>query len=257
MVADALSRPPDALNIVTKIQLTGSLRASLCHNYGQDAFCSEVLDKLRNAEEITVGTRQYKIFTTLLKVKEAQDPHWRYVVPKDNKETILHKAHDSKMAGHRGYQKTLEIIQRNYWWPNIMNDVKDYVQSCDTCQRQKVIPQKPARMLQPLPIPQKKWTDISMDFITHLPQTRTGKDSILTIVDRFLKMTHLIPLKGTTIVADVAQLFYTHIWKLHGLPRSIVSDRDSKFTGHFWQKLMTLLGTKLKMSTSFHPQIDG
>ena len=119
------------------------------------------------------------------------------------------------------------------------------------------MPQKPAGLLQPLPIPQNKWADISMDFITHLPRSQTGKDSILMIVNRFSKMTHLIPLKGTAIAAEVAQLFHEHVWKLHSLPRSIVSDQDPKFTGHFWQKLMTLLGTKLRMSTSFHPQTDG
>ena len=96
-----------------------------------------------------------------------------------------------------------------------------------------------------------------MDFVIHLPITKKGHDAILTVVDRMSKMVHLIPTKTTVTAVQTAQLFYDHVWKLHGVPKDIVSDRDSRFTGHFWTELLRLIGTKQNMSTSFHPQTDG
>ena len=175
----------------------------------------------------------------------------------DLKEDIIQEYHDTKNGGHRGFQKTLELVMRYWWWRGISNDVREYVHTCDICQRQKYSTQSPAGLLQPLELPKKKWSDISMDFITSLPKTSKGYDTIMVVVDRATKAVHLTPMKGTHSAKDVAQLFYKNIWKLHGIPRTIVSDRDSKFTGKFWTTLMELLGTKLRMSSSHHPQTDG
>jgi hypothetical protein len=111
-------------------------------------------------------------------------------------------------------------------------------------------------MLQPLEIPYRPWTSISMDFIVGLPES-SGFTKIWVIVDRFSKMAHYIPLPTLNKTEDLAKLFLKEVWRLHGLPDDIVSDRDSRFISHFWQSLMSLLNVKLKMSTSFHPQTDG
>jgi hypothetical protein len=137
------------------------------------------------------------------------------------------------------------------------NDVEKYVKSCDKCQRNKVINDKPTGLLQPLPVPTRPWESISLDFVTHLPITSTGMDAIMVVVDRFSKQAHFIPTTSKADAATTARLFLTNVYRLHGLPRSIVSDRDPKFTSRFWKTLFNQLGTKLAMSTANHPQTDG
>ena len=136
-------------------------------------------------------------------------------------------------------------------------DVAAYVSSCLECQKNKTSTQRPAGLLQPLPIPERPWTSISMDFIVQLPKTSSSFDAITVFVDRLMKMIHLCPGKTTNSAAIVMQQFLDTIFKHHGLPRQIISDRDSHFTSHFWQALMKLLQIHLGMSTAFHPQTDG
>ncbi len=114
-----------------------------------------------------------------------------------------------------------------------------------------------ARWLQPLNIPEHKWQEIGIDFIAAFPKTDDGYDVIMIVVDRATKMVHLVPTTENAISSDVANLFVKNIWRLHGVPRSITSDRDPRFVSLFWRTLMNTLGTKLRMSTAFHPQIDG
>src|SRR5690349_20952584 len=144
-----------------------------------------------------------------------------------------------------------------FYWPRMNNQVRQYVKSCDSCQRIKASQQVPGGLLQPLPIPTHPWEQVSMDFIVHLPKTKAGFDAIVVFVDTFSKMTHFAPTKTTATAPDTARLFFDHIFRLHGLPTSIVSDRDAKFTSKFWKTLFQTLGTKLAMSTAFHPQTDG
>ena len=136
-------------------------------------------------------------------------------------------------------------------------DVRDYVKSCDSCQRIKASQQVPAGLLQPLPIPKQPWEQVSMDFIVQLPTTKAGFDAIVVFVDTFSKMVHLAPTKTTASAPDTARIFFDQVIKLHGLPKSIVSDRDAKFTSKFWKMLFHTMGTKLAMSTAFHPQTNG
>jgi len=130
------------------------------------------------------------------------------------------------------------------------------VRACATCQRFKTEHLQPAGLLMPLPVPTGVWTDIGLDFIEALPKVR-GKSVILTVVDRFSKYCHFIPLAHPYSAESVAQAFFSDIVRLHGIPQSMVSDRDPVFTSIFWRELMRLLGPKLHMTTAFHPQSDG
>jgi hypothetical protein len=134
--------------------------------------------------------------------------------------------------------------------------VQDYVQACETCQRHKSEYLHLAVLLLPLPVPQAIWTDVALDFIEALPRVR-GKSVILTVVDRFSKYCHFIPLAHPYSAESMAQAFFAEIVRLHGVLQSMVSDHDAIFTSKFWRELMRLMGTKLHMMLAFHPQSDG
>jgi hypothetical protein len=170
---------------------------------------------------------------------------------------LIQEHHDTRLAGHGGSTKTIKSLQRQYYWHRLPTDVKDYVQTCPACQHNKASNQKEAGLLQPLPAPHYKWESIGMDFIVQLPCTTAGHDSILVVVDRLSKLVHLIPTTTDVTALDVANLFIKEVVRHHGMPSSIVSDRDSKFTSNFWKHVMETTGTKLRMSTAFHPQTDG
>jgi transposase InsO family protein len=165
---------------------------------------------------------------------------------------VLQLAH----AGHEGTQKTLHRLRADFYIEHDRRTVLDFVRSCSTCQRNKVAALQPAGLLQPLPVPSRVWADISMDFIEALPKVH-GKSVILTVVDRFSKYAHFIPLGHPYTAHSVARAFFHEIVRLHGIPESIVSDRDPVFTSSVWRELFQLAGVKLKMSTAFHPQTDG
>lgn len=170
---------------------------------------------------------------------------------------VLRECHDTPYSGHPGRDKTLNLVKRLFWWPSMATDVADYVKRCLSCQRNKSRNQLPGGLLQPLPIPGEPWESVSMDFVVDLPITPAGYDSITVIVDRLTKMVILTPCKKTDTAEDVAHLFMKEVCCRKGLPQSIVTDRDPKFTGNFFRELMSLWGTQQNMSTSFHPQTDG
>lgn len=159
-------------------------------------------------------------------------------------------------SGHEGAQKTLHRLRSHFHVEQDRHLVKEFVRTCAICQQNKSESLHLAGLLQPLPVPSKVCADISMDFIEALPKVH-GKSVILTVVDRFSKYAHFIPLGHPYTTASVARAFFNDIVRLHGLPDSIVSDRDPVFTGHVWRDLFKLSSVTLKMSTAFHPQTDG
>ncbi|KAL5777367.1 hypothetical protein ACOSP7_010293 [Xanthoceras sorbifolium] len=170
--------------------------------------------------------------------------------------TILVENHSTPVGGHFGYHRTLNRIKTNFSWPNIKITIKDFIKSCDICQRCKTDSLSPAGLLQPLPIPTTVWTEISMDFVEGLP-TSHGYTVIMVIVDRLTKYSHFVPLKHPFTAISVAKVFIDNVVRLHGIPTSIVSDCDKVFVSSFWKTLFQLQGTKLNMSSSYHPQTDG
>ena len=169
---------------------------------------------------------------------------------------IVKTRHDSITAGHFGVRKTYDLVARDFVWPGMRRYIADYVASCVVCQRNKVSRQKPLGLLQPLPIPEQPWRSVSMDFIVKLPVS-DGFDSIMVVVDRLTKQAHFVPCREDMDAAATANLYLSHIFKLHGLPGDIVSDRGPQFKSHFWKALWTLLGSTPKMSSSYHPETDG
>ena len=173
------------------------------------------------------------------------------------KTIILHECHDSILASHRGVTKTEELVRRQYHWNHIHNDVHTYVTSCIQCQSNKASHEKTAGLLKSLSIPMKKWDTITMDLITQLPKSKSGNDAIVVFVDKLTKMAHFVPCKTAIGAPELAKLFYEYVVRYHGVPHSIVSDRDPRFTSNFWKSLWHRLETKLSMSTAYHPQSDG
>lgn len=179
----------------------------------------------------------------------------RVYVPEDSSlwSSLLAEAHDS---GHEGVQKTLHRLRASFYNKHLNRLVRDYVRGCSVCQCHKSEHLHPAGLLQPLPVPSEVWSDIAMDFTEAFPKVG-GKSVVLTVVDRFSKYAHFIALGHPYTASSVARVFFDHIVKLHGFPCSIVSDRDPVFTSTFWTELFHLSGTKLLLSSPFHPQTDG
>jgi hypothetical protein len=145
---------------------------------------------------------------------------------------VLQSRHDSPSAGHFGYNKTMELISKDFWWPQMWKTVKDYVTTCDTYSRSKIPRHRPYGLLQLLSIPETPWTSISMDFIVDLPKSKSF-DSVFVVVDYFTKMAHFVPCNKTIIGKETAQLFLENVYKYHGLPDDIISDRGMQFTSKF------------------------
>ncbi|XP_031479936.1 uncharacterized protein LOC116250453 [Nymphaea colorata] len=182
----------------------------------------------------------------------------RALVPKNSplKVELLKHFHDSSIAGHEGVAKTMGRIKAQFWWEGMKADVRDYVKACPTCQREKYEAIKPPGHLNPLPIPDKPWEDVSMDFIDAMPRAE-GKEAVLVVVDRLTKYSHFVALPRNYHGPMVANVYQDHVGKLHGMPKTIVCDRDSIFVSAFWREYMRMAGTVINFSTAHHPQTDG
>ena len=175
---------------------------------------------------------------------------------KDQQEQIMLHFHSSPTGGHTGSQKTYSRLKKEFYWQGMRNDIRRIIRECEICQRNKTENLKPVGLLQPLQLPSQVWVDISMDFIEGLPMSR-GYNVILVVVDRFSKYCHFLTMTHPYTTSTLAIIFMDNIFKLHGMPHSIVSDRDAIFTSRFWQEMFQLSGTKLLMSSVYHPQLDG
>ena len=277
LVADALSRKSQQVDEAESSDLDSLLygmRRLLIESSQQEELLSSVLDvRVVDFEELkTLQRRDPTLLAIRKRVRKSRGPlHYsldkdgilrfrdRRVIPRDSefKERILAEAHAAPYSVHPGSTKMYRDLKRNFWWEGMKLDIALFIEKCDMCRQVKAEHQRPAGRLQPLPIPEWKWDDISMDFVVGLPRTPSGKNSIWVIVDRLTKSAHFLPVNNTDSLGKLTRLYVKEIVRLHGVPKSIVSDRDPRFTSHFWKSLQAALGTKLKFSTAYHPQTDG
>ncbi|KAJ9522463.1 hypothetical protein QJQ45_008249 [Haematococcus lacustris] len=234
-----LPPPPVPLHPLHAVNMTEQLLAA----YATDEAFASVVDQYDQDQHGLYRTRERN----------------RIVVPNclELKTRILVEMHDAQFAGHVGITKTLERISRMFWWPRMRSEVRHYVANCDACQRNKSVNTKPGGLLTPLAIPYDRWESISMDLITKLPPGEHGFDAIAVFVDRLSKMVHFVPCRESMNAESFARLFIDNVFKHHGVPREIISDRGSHFTNHFWASIMTILGVKECKSSAYHPQSDG
>ena len=155
-------------------------------------------------------------------------------------------------VGHFRRDKTITAVEHQFYWSSLKRDVGNIVAQCRVCAFAKQV-KKNAGLYTPLPVPMRPWDDVSMDFVLGQPRTVRHHDSIMVVVDRFSKMAHFVPCSKTSDVTRVAQLYFQEVVRLHGLPKSIVSDGDVRFMSHFWRTLWSMLGTKLRFLTVYHP----
>ncbi|GKF04465.1 putative reverse transcriptase domain-containing protein [Tanacetum coccineum] len=170
----------------------------------------------------------------------------------DLRALIMHESHKSKYSVHPGSDKMYQDMKQLYWWPNMKADIATYVSKCLTCLRVKAEHQKPSGLLVQPAIPQWKWENITMDFVTKLPRTQSGNDTIWVIVDRLTKSAHFLPMRETDPMDKLAKLYLKEVVTRHGIPVSIICDRDPRFTSNFWRSFQKAMGTRLDMSTAYH-----
>ena len=266
---DALSRRPDYAsqdessssdipftvlrpeNFCAISSLVSSLNEQILQEYKDDQFYHDICDKLNSGlPEDSPKLNNFTISNSFLLFKE------KIYVPTKSRSSVLNICHDSPSAGHFGIRKTISLISRDFWWPSLHSDVKEYIRSCDTCARSKESRHKPYGFLNPLDIPNKPWYSISLDFITDLPISN-GFSCILVVIDRFTKMGHFIPFPKVPSATDTASAFMINIFRLHGLPTEILSDRGTQFTSKFWTAICKSLNITMKLASPFHHQTNG
>jgi hypothetical protein len=172
------------------------------------------------------------------------------------KKRMLQAFHNSPLAGHQGFPKAYRQIRKRFAWKGLKEDDMHHIRECIICQHNKYEHTHPTGLLQPLLILEPKWESISMDFITGLPNAQ-GKDCIFVVVDHLTKFAHFFAISMNYSASQVADLFFREVFRLHGLPKMILSDRDSRFMSTFWQELFQIVGTKLTPNICYHPQTDG
>ncbi|GJY61756.1 putative reverse transcriptase domain-containing protein [Tanacetum coccineum] len=175
----------------------------------------------------------------------------------DLRTLIMHESHKSNYYVHPGSNKMYQEIKQLYLWPNMKADIATYVSKCLTCLKVKDEHQKPSGLLVQPEIPQWKWDNITIDFVTKLPKTSNGYDTIWVKVDHLTKSAHFLPMRENDSMGKLAKLYLKEVVTRHGIPVSIICDRDGRFTSGFWRAFQKALGTRLDMSTAYHPQTDG
>lgn len=259
-VADALSRKPDIPSEEVECgaligqQVNVQFQERIKRGYARDADLRTALTKIRRGEALPHVTLEDGFLVY------HQGRKRRIIVPESVKEDLLRTFHDEAAAGHCGINKTYKKLAEHFWWYNMSVDVRDYVRSCRNCQENKGRTNRPPGHLQPLPIPQRRWQHLAMDFKTNLPKARGqngGYDAIMIVIDRLSKQAHFVPVHMAMDAKKLAEVFIREVWRLHGTPETIVCDRDRRFLSAFWREFHRCLQTKITPSTTMRPQTDG
>ncbi|KAL8120175.1 hypothetical protein AgCh_017351 [Apium graveolens] len=257
--ADALSRRDDdselALKATDAMELSAISRPqwsdtpALATAVRSDTYLSKIVQALESNQPTLSG---YTLAHGQLLYKG------RLVIPATSEwvSQFIQEFHSTPTGGHSGFLRTYKRISSNLFWNGMKADIMKYVAECTICQQHKYQATSPAGLLQPLALPTAVWEDISLDFISGLPRSQ-GYDTLLVVIDRFSKYGHFVLLKHPYTAKKVVEVYAKEIARLHGIPRSIVSDRDPTFLSQFWTEFFKLQGTTLRMSSSYHPETDG
>ena len=240
--------------LLTMIEKEFDLNKIIMKFYQQDKIYSKILENPK--AHVRFGVKQGLNFT-----KNNLSRDVICISPK-----AIHKGkqlikiiidHTHNIIGHFGQFKTAQYIRRYVWWPSMSHDIELYCKTCSICVTAKDTNSKPAGQLHSLLILDRPWQSIGMDFMGLLPKSNNF-DYLLVIIDQLMLQVHLVPTPMTVTARGVMWLILKEVMRLHGIPESIVSDRNTKFTSIFWKELLyRLMGSKLLMSTTFHPQTDG
>nr|GEY09514.1 putative reverse transcriptase domain-containing protein [Tanacetum cinerariifolium] len=263
VVADALSRKEQEPLRVRAIVMTISLDLPK-----QILNAQTEAQKLENIKNEDVGGMLVENAKNLEAIREqklepradgTQCLHGRSWLPcyGNLRMVIMHESHKSKYFVHPGSEKMYQDMKKLYWWPNIKADIATYVSKCLTYANVKAEHQRPSGLLVQPKIPEWKWDNITMDFVTKLPKSSQGYNTIWVIVDRLTKSAIFTPIRETDHMDKLARIYLKEVVTRHEIPVSIISDRDLRFTSNFWRSLQNALGTRLDMSTAYHPKTDG
>ncbi|KAI3708176.1 hypothetical protein L2E82_37300 [Cichorium intybus] len=244
VVADALSRKEPPIRVVSaRMGIVSRLPEVIrkCQVEANDLKKERMIGYVEKLVENAQG------------IKTFQGRVW---VPRhgEARQILLEDAHCTRYSVHPGSKRMYHNLKPYYWWPGMKRDVGCFVENGLTCLQVKANHQKPYGAVQPLPVPMKKWDEITMDFITKLPRTPRGYDSIWVIVDRLTKSAHFIPIREDYQVSKLAEIYTREVVRRHGVPTSIISDRDSRFNSHLWQSFQKHFGTKALLGTAYHPR---
>ncbi|GBG63235.1 hypothetical protein CBR_g37321 [Chara braunii] len=239
-VADALSRRPDVSGaLITEFGLEDNVTQSMVEAYREDPFISEIIRKLEAKEKVT--SAEFELVNDLLFLDKAGNK--RLYVPNSEslRSLFVGECHDA--TGHFGFKKTAANLLQRFWWPTMIRDAKLYVETCQVCQRDKPRTQAPLGLLKPLPIPERPGESLSMDFMDTLVTNKSEMRHIFVIVDRFSKNARLVPMPETAKTEYVIRMFKENWVKDFGLPKSIISDGDVRFTSELRKAAAAEQGT--------------
>ena len=254
-VIESVNKNDVNTSLLTQSSLGIDLLSELKEKYDIDPFFRVILEKPSEFQNFEVNDQ-------LIYLKEQEKKV--LCIPKiliqerNAREIIISEAHS--MLAHLGANKTIDYLKDHVWWRDMVTDVKAFCETCTTCKTSKPSNQKPYGLLNPLAVPSYPWESIGIDFVVPLPESRNRDgqyDSITVVICLLTAMVHLVPSRINYNATQLAELVFENIYKLHGLPQTIISDRDVLFISTFWSRLHRLIGTKLRLSSAYHPQSDG
>lgn len=248
-VADALSRRPSSESVAALSTCRPQWLDALVSSYAQDPMAADLITKLSLHPD---SVPHYSLSSGVLRYKN------RVWLGCDSSlhSQVIATMHSSALGGHSGFPVTYSRLKQYFAWPNMKKSVREFVRACQVCQQAKPDRNRYPGLLQPLPVPTSAWEMVSLDFVEGLP--RSGQfNSILVVVDKYSKFAHFIPLRHPFSALSVAKVYTDHVYKLHGMPTSLILDHDRIFTSNLWRELFGLAGVQLRMSSAYHPQTDG
>jgi len=247
--ADALSRRTNPQQLLAISTCTPEWLEAVVASYANDPMAVNLVAKL---SVCPTAVPNYTLSAGILRYKN------RIWLSHDKNlhQQVISAMHSSALGGHFGIPVTYSHLKQYFFWPAMKSAVHAFVRACSICQQAKADRSHYPGLLQPLPVPSSAWDIVAMDFVEGLPCSEHS-DTILVVVDKYSKFAHFIPLRHPFTALSVAKAFMSHVYKLHGMPSSIISDRDKVFTSNLWRELFGLAGVQLRMSSAYHPQTDG